>query len=126
MLIVAVLAGGATVVLAVVVYGAWLQALPRSVCPRCGEATLPVSSPATSLVRRWVLRRWCGACSWSGWGRNGPVHWRERGPVADGSGFRWGEDRVGADLGFRWGEPDRQEALPGSHPSGFRWRAFSR
>jgi hypothetical protein len=46
---------------------------------------------------------------------------RERGPVADGSGFRWGEDRLGADRGFVWGEEERARRAA-NHPSGFRWR----
>jgi len=115
------LLGGATLVLAILVYGAWLGSLPRSVCPQCGEATVPISSPLTSALDRWVRRRWCSACAWTGWGRNGPMLSRERGPVADGSGFRWGEERLGADLGFVWGEEERARRAA-NHPSGFRWR----
>lgn len=114
-----VLAGAATLMVAILAYVAWLRALPRSVCPRCREPTLPIGGPIRSLDR-WFRRRWCGGCTWSGWGRNGPVHWPERGPVADGSGFRWGEERLEPDLGFRWAAAARPEA-GARHPSGFRW-----
>jgi hypothetical protein len=122
MVILPVLAGGATLLATILLYDAWLHALPRSVCPRCGQATLAVSSPATGLLDRWVRQRWCGGCQWSGWGRNGPVHWTERGPVADGSGFRWGDERLGADLGFHWAT-ERIAVSAANHPSGFRWRS---
>jgi hypothetical protein len=115
------LLGGATLVLAILVYGAWLGSLPKSVCPQCGEATVPISSRLTSALDRWVRRRWCSACAWTGWGRNGPMLSRERGPVADGSGFRWGEDRLPVDLGFVW-RADERARRAANHPSGFRWR----
>ena len=34
------LAGGATLLAAFILYRLWLGALPRTVCPECGDATL--------------------------------------------------------------------------------------
>jgi hypothetical protein len=65
--------GAATLVVAVGVYLRWLAALPRTVCPSCGESTTAVSHPFRAYLDRWVRRRWCPACGWEGWGRNGPV-----------------------------------------------------
>jgi hypothetical protein len=120
----AFLAGGATLVALVVVRGLWLAALPRSVCPQCGQATAGVSHPLSARTDRWMRRRWCAACGWKGWGRNGPVYWRSRGPVSHTSGFRWGQERLEPDFGFRWaGPPEGPPAPPldPAHPSGFRW-----
>jgi hypothetical protein len=118
------LAGALTLVGSVVVFRLWLGMLPRTVCPDCGQDTLVVDHPLARAIGRWVSRRWCAACQWSGWGRKGPVLWRRRGPVADGSGFRWGERRLQADFGFQWkGEErrsGRERRTPG-HPSGFHF-----
>jgi hypothetical protein len=136
--------GGATLVVAVALRRFWLAALPRSVCPTCGEATASVSHPLLALTERWLRRRWCAACGWEGWGRNGPVLWRHRGPISHESGFRWGPHRLASDFGFRWaaqpvtttqsdapahpsgfrwGGVDQEPALTSAHPSGFRWGA---
>ena len=120
MILLPLLAGGATLVASGLVFRLWLRMLPRSVCPECGEPTILVSHALSNVVGRWLNRRWCAACDWAGWGRKGPVLWRRKGPVADGSGFRWGQDRLQPNSGFRWRErPFR--ALPARvhHPSGF-------
>lgn len=124
MILLPFLAGGATLVAAVVVFRLWLGMMPRSICPQCGQPTLAVGHALSGAVKRWLTRRWCAACQWVGWGRTGPVLWRRRGPVADGSGFRWGEDRLQPDFGFQWKNrrsgQDRRHTRA-DHPSGFRF-----
>jgi hypothetical protein len=120
------LVGAQTLVASVVVFRLWLGMLPRTVCPDCGQDTLAVGHPMARAVGRWVSRRWCAACQWAGWGRKGPVLWRRKGPVADGSGFRWGEDRLQPDFGFQWKGDERRSGqerrTPKSqHPSGFHF-----
>jgi hypothetical protein len=121
----AFLAGGATVLAVFVLHRLWLGALPRTVCPDCGEATVGVSHPLSARLDRWVRRRWCSACGWAGWGRNGPVLWPKHGPVSHDSGFRWGADRLSRNHGFRWAGPvpAPKPAAPRqpAHPSGFHW-----
>jgi len=118
----AFVAGGATLVVAVVLFQLWLKTPPRSVCPCCGEPTATVTHPLLALAARWVRLRWCAACGWQGWGRNGPVLSRRRGPVSDGSGFRWGPERLATDFGFRWaGHAETAGPAAPAHPSGFRW-----
>ena len=121
----AFLAGGATLVAAFVLYRLWLGALPRTVCPDCGQPTAGVSHPIADHVERWMRRRWCAACGWTGWGRNGPVHWAKKGPVSHTSGFRWGQNRLERDFGFHWGgaptTAERRRAPRPAHPSGFHW-----
>lgn len=113
------LAGGAALLAAVMLRSLWLAALPRTICPACREATSSVRYGPAALAP-WIRRRWCTACGWSGWGRNGPVHRPDR-PLAHDSGFHWGDDRMEPDFGFRWAErePGGDESRP--HPSGFRW-----
>ena len=121
------LAGGTTLVVALVLQHLWQALPPRSVCPCCRAQTEAVSHALSAHTDRWVRRRWCSACGWEGWGRNGPVLWRRRGPVSHGSGFRWGPDRLEMDFGFRWAAHPAPEAEPftlvaaPAHPSGFRW-----
>jgi hypothetical protein len=125
----AFVAGGATLVVALVLFQLWVKTPPRSVCPCCGEPTAAVTHPLLALAARWVRLRWCVACGWRGWGRNGPVLSRSRGPVSDGSGFRWGPERLAMDFGFRWAErpmatggiENGTSASVPAHPSGFRW-----
>lgn len=114
------LTGGAALVASVVLRSLWLGALPRTVCPSCREATSSVRFGPRGLDR-WLRRRWCAACGWSGWGRNGPVHDRTR-PRAHDSGFHWGADRMEPDLGFRWGGTTTTSSAA-DHPSGFRFRS---
>ena len=46
--------------------------------------------------------------------------WRKKGPVADGSGFRWGQDRLQPNFGFRWkARPPAELPAQVHHPSGF-------
>jgi hypothetical protein len=122
----ALLAGGATLVVAVGLYQRWLSTLPRSVCPCCGEQTTAVSHPLWAHAERWVRRRWCTACGWKGWGRNGPMLWPGKEPVSHRSGFRWGPERLESDFGFRWADRPDADAPPASpaHPSGFRWASL--
>ena len=75
---------------------------------------------------RYVSRRWCSACAWEGVGRSGPELQPGR-PISHESGFRFGEDVLGPNLGFEWGgQPEeplpRPRGLP-NHPSGFRFAA---
>ena len=127
MIVLPFLAGGLTMVGGIVVFRLWLGMLPRSICPQCGQHTVAVGHPISRTVGRWVSRRWCSAYEWTGWGRKGPVRWRRRGPVADGSGFRWGEDRLQPDMGFQWQHRERSTSAdrPASpkplHPSGFHF-----
>ena len=123
MIALAFLVGAATLVVVVGLYLRWLATLPRTVCPSCGEATTSVSHPFWVGAERWVRRRWCTACGWQGWGRNGPVLWPERGPVSHRSGFRWGPERLPVDFGFRFRPPLETGTITGppAHPSGFRW-----
>ena len=122
MIVLPLIAGGATLVASGLVFRLWLGMLPRSVCPECGELTILVSHALSSGVGRWLSRRWCAACDWAGWGRRGPVLWRKKGPVADGSGFRWGQDRLQLNFGFRWkARPSAERPARVHHPSGFRF-----
>ena len=127
MIVLPFLAGGLTLVASIAVFRLWLGMLPRSVCPECGQHTVGIRHPLARTVGRWVSRRWCSACEWTGWGRKGPVLWRRRGPVADGSGFRWGEDRLQPDMGFQWknlerrATADRRQSPKPLHPSGFHF-----
>ena len=128
-------AGGATLVVALALFQLWLKTPPRSVCPRCGDPTTAVTHALLATVERWVRLRWCSACGWRGWGRNGPVLSRRLGPVSDGSGFRWGPERLPMDFGFRWaeqpaasaaiGDPPAESPSQPAHPSGFRWACAS-
>lgn len=123
MLALAFLAGSSTLLAAFLAYRLWLAALPRSVCPECGDATLGVSHALSARTDRWVRRRWCPGCGWAGWGRNGPVHWRDMDPISHESGFRWGPERIRPDFGFEWNRLQSSDAGPPTpaHPSGFRW-----
>ena len=48
--------------------------------------------------------------------------WPRKSPVADGSGFRWGEDRLQPNFGFQWRERRSAKRLVRTHhPSGFRF-----
>ena len=114
-------AGGATLVVSLLCFRLWLGALPRSVCPSCGQATVSVTHALSAVTDAWIRRRWCAGCNWAGWGRHGPVLWRRNGPVAYVSGFRWGEDHLPADFGFRWAERAAAERVTPAHPSGFQW-----
>ncbi len=99
-------AGILTLAAAVAAGALWLSMPPRSICPECGRPTEPVAMGALGRpLERLVRRRWCTACLWTGYGRNGPVLWARKGPVAHDSGFRWGEDLLPPDMGFRWGAP---------------------
>lgn len=127
MIVLPFLTGGSALVAAVLLRRLWLATLPRSVCPECGEPTASLTHPLSSRTDRWIRRRWCADCGWTGWGRNGPVLWPKDGPIAHDSGFRWGEERLQPDFGFRWAAAP---AAPGprvaptprdAHPSGFRW-----
>lgn len=101
------------------------RAPTRARCPQCGEATVSVQPEAWLLKRMPDLRmRWCQACSWQGWGRNG-VEWIPGHPAAHDSGFHWGDERFPEDWGFRFArqEPAETAAEPPHHPSGFRFSA---
>ena len=94
-------------------------------CPACGEATVAVQPEAWLLNRMPdVLLRWCQACSWEGWGRNG-AEWIPGHPAAHDSGFYWGEERFPEDFGFRFAgrRPNATPSAPPRHPSGFRFSA---
>ena len=122
MIVLPLVAGGATLLASGLVFRLWLGMLPRTVCPECGEPTLLVSHALSSGVGRWLSRRWCAACNWAGWGRRGPVLWRRKGPVADGSGFRWGQDRLQPNFGFRWrARPSPARPARVHHSSGFHF-----
>ena len=128
-----------TLVLSLGAAAFWLALLPRSVCPSCGGATQAVTLGRLGRpLERLVRRRWCPSCRWTGFGRNGPVLWERKGPVAHDSGFRWGATDLPPDMGFRWGSAEEEEEgrdpapsgartlpatppPPPSHPSGFRW-----
>ena len=48
--------------------------------------------------------------------------WRKKGPVADGSGFRWGQDRLQPNFGFQWkARPSAAQPTREQHPSGFQF-----
>jgi hypothetical protein len=123
----AFVAGAATLVVVVALYRRWLAALPRTVCPSCGEATTGVSHPLWAHLEKWVRRRWCAACGWEGWGRNGPMLSPGR-LISHQSGFRWGPERLEADFGFRFRaslDAVVDPAATRAHPSGFRWAGTS-
>lgn len=133
------LAGLVTLAVSVGAAAFWLALPPRAVCPSCRGATEGVAlGPLGRPVKRLVRRRWCPSCRWAGFGRNGPVLWARKGPVAHGSGFRWNSTDLPPDMGFTWrsredaptGASPRREgaappaaAAPPPHPSGFRWGA---
>ncbi|HKJ00989.1 MAG TPA: hypothetical protein VJ997_01005, partial [Longimicrobiales bacterium] len=99
------------------------RAPTRAQCPACGAATAAVQPPPWLLKRMPDVRlRWCHACSWQGWGRDG-AEWVPGHPAAHRTGFHWGEDRVPEDLGFRFADqtPPEVPAEPPHHPSGFRF-----
>lgn len=98
-------------------------------CPSCRASTKSVELPSWLRGAAPGLRvRWCPTCGWEGVGREGaevaPGH-----PVAHGSGFRWGEDRLPEDFGFRFAGaetpvspvPEESPPPPPAHPSGFRF-----
>jgi hypothetical protein len=110
---------------AVTLAAALRRAPTRTRCPECGKATLPVQPEAWLLKRIPDVRlRWCRACNWQGWGRNG-AEWVPGHPAAHDSGFHWGDDRFPEDFGFRFARQPEQEApaAPPDHPSGFRFSA---
>jgi len=99
------------------------RAPTRTRCPACGGATLAVQPEAWLLRRMPDLRmRWCGACSWQGWGRHG-AEWNPGHPASHDSGFYWGEDSLPEGFGFRFADelPTVACAEPPHHPSGFRF-----
>lgn len=113
-------------ILAVALAAAARRAPAHRHCPSCGEDTRTVQPPSW-LRRRLAGRidlRWCPACGWEGPGRAGP-EWVPGHPIAHGSGFFWGEQRMPVDFGFRFATA--HEATPGPerphHPSGFRFAA---
>ena len=120
-----ILSGFAVAAFIVGTAAAYQRAPTRSRCPRCGRRTRGVvPGPWPAAASRWLIWRWCPACSWEGPGRTGPERSPGR-PAAHESGFRWGADRVGRNLGFEWRAPDLdvEDTLPRlpAHPSGFHW-----
>ncbi len=104
----------------------WVMRIPtRRTCPICAHTTQPLVAPLWLLpFDRWLGLRWCPDCNWQAVGRKGP-DWIPGKQVAHDSGFHWGDDVAGENLGFRWAQPQQVEPSPEppSHPSGFRFAA---
>lgn len=121
-----ILAGILVAFLAITLAAAWRRAPTRASCPECGARTESVRAPL------WIRKaapdlslRWCPSCSWEGMGRVGP-EWIPGHPVAHGSGFYWGDERLPVDFGFRFAPPPpalptEVPTEPPAHPSGFRF-----
>lgn len=115
--------GVLALVVAVVPAALWRRLPPRAVCPSCGEATEGVVLAAPlRFLQHLLRRRWCPACRWTGFGRNGPVLSARRGPVAHDSGFQWNALDLPPDMGFQWGSAENDVPGPAPiHPPGFLW-----
>jgi hypothetical protein len=68
--------------------------------------------------------RWCSFCQWEGVGRKGPELVPGR-RISHDSGFHWGADLLGEDMGFEWAQTEEAppEFEPPHHPSGFKFSA---
>lgn len=104
---------------------AWVKRMPTwQQCPTCQHRTQAlVPPPWLKPLSRWLVIRWCPDCHWEKLGRNGP-EWVPGRQVAHDSGFHWGDDVMGENMGFEWRRPEAPETVAGEpphHPSGFRF-----
>lgn len=92
----------------------WLKWLPPAqFCPKCTNRTEGIVAPLwLRPMARWLTLRWCADCEWQGVGRTGPEYVPGR-QVAHDSGFHWGADETGEDMGFDWKKP--KSSRPSRH-----------
>ena len=102
----------------------WLKRFPTAqFCPKCTNRTEGIVAPLwLRPMARWLTLRWCADCEWQGVGRTGPEYVPGR-QIAHDSGFHWGADETGENMGFDWKQTEELPPLPTppSHPSGFRF-----
>ena len=121
-MLIVVVVGAAAVLISIGGAVAYYRTPTRTFCPDCEANTAPYVGPA--LLRRvpGVSWRWCAACGWQGFGRQGP-DWVPGRLISHDSGFHWGEERLPQDFGFKWRDAPRRRAEEDEavHPSGFRF-----